>query len=499
MTRLIDTQAGYTAISDNEATIDKLLTPTAQRRLNDINLTAVIPPDVRARRTIFARQVDTSVGSRTPDELRDEIQRQNQVDVTDIIKIKDYTHVFKIVTASTTDAQRLLTNGIKVFNTRISPAQCEQEKFTHILTCYKCYRYETHATTNCPDNLTYCSECAEIGHNYRDCTSTTKNCINCKRDGLTDYSHRTLAAKCPIRKQTIINKDAQTTQQKTAQQNQTYATIAKQAVTETLQTTTTQPPTINITNKTHLKLTALILEAHIASLTDGQNYGQILSRSLKDNFDIDAKFPDRNSTAIFNLFFNNPNPTDQDYQQMNNQQTRPTPRPQPTQPTRPAPFQKSTVTNRTPPPPPPTSPTELPQPLPKSTETVQKRKASEEADKSNELPDIDRQTQQPTIRQTNPRDIGFRIFKSSEDRTPYPDIIDNITALDLINRDDTNFGLKFIADRMTIDSIFDLINSGQLVITRQMIETLTHIDWTKMDRARIRKSNKKQKAQSKQQ
>ncbi|KAF2363956.1 hypothetical protein FHG87_005291 [Trinorchestia longiramus] len=55
---------------------------------------------------------------------------------------------------------------------------------------------------------------------------------------------------------------------------------------------------------THIKLAALVIEAHIASLVKTESYGSILSKSLKRNFNIDTSFPDRDSQKIFNLFIN---------------------------------------------------------------------------------------------------------------------------------------------------------------------------------------------------
>lgn len=54
-------------------------------------------------------------------------------------------------------------------------------------------------------------------------------------------------------------------------------------------------------------MTALILEARIASLHNPKQYGNILSKSLKDNVDIDTAFPDRDSRKIFNFYYNHDN------------------------------------------------------------------------------------------------------------------------------------------------------------------------------------------------
>ena len=88
--------------------------------------------------------------------------------------------------------------------------------------------------------------------------------------------------------------------------NKTYSDIAREAVRQAKTDDTTTRPTITLTDKTNLKMTALILEAHIACIDPQNNFGQTLSDSLKRNFDIDAKFPDSDSRKIFNLYFNPP-------------------------------------------------------------------------------------------------------------------------------------------------------------------------------------------------
>ena len=67
------------------------------------------------------------------------------------------------------------------------------------------------------------------------------------------------------------------------------------------QTTTTN---VTLTDRIHLKLTAIILEAHIACLNQPDNFPKTLSDQLKQNYDIDATFPNRDSQKIFNMYYN---------------------------------------------------------------------------------------------------------------------------------------------------------------------------------------------------
>ena len=111
-------------------------------------------------------------------------------------------------------------------------------------------------------------------------------------------AHRTLLASCPYRKSKLIEKENSIKKETDKQINRTYAGIAKVAMEEI------KPKQINITRTTDLKMTALILEAHIAALSGKKKFGELLSESMKLNFDIDVKFPDRNSQDIFNLYIN---------------------------------------------------------------------------------------------------------------------------------------------------------------------------------------------------
>ena len=80
------------------------------------------------------------------------------------------------------------------------------------------------------------------------------------------------------------------------EQNKTFAEIAKAAIKQNVPQQNTITPKITLSNNTH-----------IASLHDPRQYGQILSKSLKESFDIDATFPDRDSKKIINFYYNQDN------------------------------------------------------------------------------------------------------------------------------------------------------------------------------------------------
>ncbi|KAF2349536.1 hypothetical protein FHG87_019708 [Trinorchestia longiramus] len=180
-----------------------------------------------------------------------------------------------------------------MFDTKITPQQYKQEKYTHILICYKCYKLEDHAALQCTSPTQHRSECSSKEHTYQQYTNLLKQCLNCQGP------HRTLAANCPCRKNIIRQKEETEQRQKQEQTLSADAKIAKHAI----QQTNPRQQTLTLTNQIHIKLAALILEVHIAALDKTKKIGDILTLSLKLNFNIDTTFPDRDSTAIFNFYY----------------------------------------------------------------------------------------------------------------------------------------------------------------------------------------------------
>ena len=223
LTKIDTTKNGYNALTDDQQNIDKMLTPKAIKLFQKINLSPSTPPELRSKRTVFVRQLDRTIGSRPPAEILHEIESNNQwLKINKVAKIKEYTHIIKIELTDCSMTEQILNNGFFMFNTKVSPHQCEQEKFTHILICYNCYQMEDHISEKCPNkNKIVCSEYGQQGHKHTDCTNETKKCLNCGQ------GHRTLWASCPYRKDKTTKKETELTNKKTKTINQTYAHLAK--------------------------------------------------------------------------------------------------------------------------------------------------------------------------------------------------------------------------------------------------------------------------------
>ena len=206
-------------IKDEE--IEKVIEDETKNSLSQIGLEVVIPPEYNSKRTIVIKSIDKHVDNYSDDEIRDNLEKMNNyLKVIEIIKLnKGNFRALKVRLENMTMAQRAIKDGILICNQSIPPKQVEQEIFIKIIPCYNCYAY-THKTKDCPEEkMIKCTNCAGTGHNYQECTSFITKCINCGQ------AHKTLQAKCPVRKQ-IIRDEIEKMKTKNKTQPRTFAEAA---------------------------------------------------------------------------------------------------------------------------------------------------------------------------------------------------------------------------------------------------------------------------------
>lgn len=281
-TRIFATNEGFKVICRNEKDADKILGKEAKPELEKLGLQVIVPPETKARRSIILRQLDQIIGSNTPEDIKDEIERENSwLKIEEVIKMRNYTHILKLRLEETAMVEKAQQQGILAYNMAISPTQIEQENYVHIKTCFNCYQMEDHLTKECPHiNLKLCSECSETGHTYRDCKNTEKGCINCKNSGYQS-NHRTLAMSCPLRKKIITDKTRENRNKAANQEHNTYAAIARRAVAEVKNTESMTQ--INLSECKHTKILISIMHAHVMNMCNPGTYEAELNKMLEKN------------------------------------------------------------------------------------------------------------------------------------------------------------------------------------------------------------------------
>ena len=164
----------YTAVS-SEKDGNRLLKPEIKNKLRQKGIEVQIPMEMKAKRTLFLRRLDRHVGEHSKEEIKAEIEKnQDWAGEVSVTKIKDYTHVLKIEFGTVEAADKALEKGILMFHMMVAPDQMARDEFISILTCFKCYALEDHATKNCKETKTMCSECAQEGHRWTECRNPNK-------------------------------------------------------------------------------------------------------------------------------------------------------------------------------------------------------------------------------------------------------------------------------------------------------------------------------------
>ena len=180
-------------ITDN-VNMDKLLTDETKQELVAKGLEIVHPPEFDAARIVLLKNVDNMISALDEGEIAGIIGQNYQV--KRVVKIPNNKHLLKIIFRNSHDADRAIERGVQIQFQRFQGNNIERELFVHIVPCFRCFAYG-HFKRGCPKPTNYviCSTCASEGHTYKDCPNKTiLTCINC------GDNHRTLAAKCPIRK-----------------------------------------------------------------------------------------------------------------------------------------------------------------------------------------------------------------------------------------------------------------------------------------------------------
>lgn len=304
---LADTKdGGIVAITAKDEDADSLLKNETVRALHEEGFEPLLPPEVKSRRTILCHGVDQLIYNHTQNDIKEEIEKKNGWAKTkEVFKFpatNRTTHTIKIVFEDAIMATKAEADGLRLFNMSIAYHQIKRETYMPIKTCLRCYKIEEHNTSECPQPREYkvCSECSSHDHTWRNCKSPTKRCLNC------DQEHRTLAMKCPKRKEAVKKKLANSTLQGS------YAQIASRQPVPTQD----QTPTPNIDDLAS-KMTIMMFclyNAHFLNavnpgcfqeqldyLTSANNLPRMVGPKNPPSADILSKILNNNSTTPGNL------------------------------------------------------------------------------------------------------------------------------------------------------------------------------------------------------
>lgn len=221
VTRIIQANDGFVILTQNEDEMDKIFNNIIDKELQKKNFTPIMPPQLKANRSILIFRVENHIFMHEEKEIKEEIIRRNEWadEVSQVFKFPN-SNTLKITFNEAAKATKAQEQGIKMFAMRIASYNIEQDSFHNLITCMRCYQIEDHITKNCPKETTYkiCSCCSSNTHTWQECNSEKKTCINCQGD------HVTVAMQCPRRKEALNRKRKEAKEAKTI----TYSSITKQ-------------------------------------------------------------------------------------------------------------------------------------------------------------------------------------------------------------------------------------------------------------------------------
>ena len=194
--KIIESKDAFFLLTDH-SNMDKLLGDDVRSKFAEEGLEVQYPPEYEAARTVMLRNVDLVIASKSSQEIIEYIDPSLKVKT--VIKIPNNTHLLKLIFESADMADKVVQEGLILLFQKFEKGNIEKEMFVSVVPCYKCYSY-AHLKRNCvkPQDYLICSICAGEGHYYTECQDKDHpKCINCVGD------HRTLAAKCPKRKEVI--------------------------------------------------------------------------------------------------------------------------------------------------------------------------------------------------------------------------------------------------------------------------------------------------------
>ena len=167
-TTVIPTPDSYIVLTKTDEDVDKIFQQKCKDELKAKNFDPILPPELRAKRTITLLNVDEYILTHDEAEIKDELLEENDWlndGIESIYKIPR-TKIMKICLNETTTAKAATDKGLLAFHMSIPHYNIKIEEFIAITTCMKCYQIEDNTTNKCPKPKDYklCSECGSNEH-----------------------------------------------------------------------------------------------------------------------------------------------------------------------------------------------------------------------------------------------------------------------------------------------------------------------------------------------
>ena len=207
--KIAQSKEAFWLITDGEQA-KLILKENVRKFYEEKGLEVQIPPEYDSMRTILVRGLEWCVSEKSEVEIKTFIETSYPEWTLDrVVKIPNNDRLMKLVCSNVRVANDIIDKGIIILNQKFAGRSLEKEIYVSVTPCLKCYGFD-HITKKCetPEGYKICSSCSKEGHRYNDCKGTRLKCINCGQP------HKTMAFKCPKRKEHVKKKLAEMKQKK---------------------------------------------------------------------------------------------------------------------------------------------------------------------------------------------------------------------------------------------------------------------------------------------
>ena len=207
--KVVQSKDAFYLITDNEQA-ELILKDHVKQFWRENGLEVQTPLELVASRTVLVRGLEWCVAERSENDIKSKIEAgYSDWQIERVIKIPNNDKAMKVICANVRTSDDILDKGMVLYNQRFSGRSFEREMYINITPCFKCYKYD-HITKKCqtPEGYKVCSEYSRQGHRFNECSSQIKKCLNCGQP------HKTLAFKCPVRKESVKKKLGELKQRK---------------------------------------------------------------------------------------------------------------------------------------------------------------------------------------------------------------------------------------------------------------------------------------------
>ena len=136
-TKIVTLNDGFIIITSTDEDLDKIFQKKAYQELIEEGFAPVLPPEIRAKRTVIIFNVEEEIKGNTENDIKEELINKNKwiTDGIDNIYKFPKNNIMKICFNNTASATKALEKGLLAFHMSIPTYNIKKEEYIHINTC----------------------------------------------------------------------------------------------------------------------------------------------------------------------------------------------------------------------------------------------------------------------------------------------------------------------------------------------------------------------------